>query len=217
MTAAFFDVDGTLTRTNVLVPLAWFQRAHLPSWRYGIWLAGLMVQAPLYWLADRIDRTLFVRWFYRRYKGIPAASARQWHAQHFGDMLLQALRPAAFACVQTHRAQGHRIVLVTGNLDFVVAPLAERLGADFLAVALEERDGVFTGRLASPPMVGAAKATALREYAQRHGIVLATSYAYGDSISDAPMLMCVGNPVAVNPDPKLRRLAQQRGWRIVTW
>jgi len=40
---------------------------------------------------------------------------------------------------------------------------------------------------------------------------------YTDSFSDVPVLEAVGQPVAVNPDPRLRRRANKRGWRIVDW
>ncbi len=217
MVAAFFDVDGTLTRTNVVVPLAWFQRAHLPRWRYRLWFIGLLMRAPLYWLIDRFDRSLFVRLFYRHYAGLPAEVLRRWHKNHFATTLLPLLRQDALACIQKHQTQGHRIVLVTGNLDFVIAPLAEWLKADLLAASLEERDGFFTGRLLASPMVGKAKAEAVLRYAQAHGIALRESYAYGDSISDAFLLAQVGHPVAVNPDAFLRRLAERKGWQIVSW
>ena len=46
------------------------------------------------------------------------------------------------------------------------------------------------------------------------GIDLSQSYAYSDSITDLPMLEVVGNPVAVNPDKDLRRIAEERGWQI---
>lgn len=41
------------------------------------------------------------------------------------------------------------------------------------------------------------------------------SYAYGDSYSDLPVLELVGNPVAVNPDDKLREVAVARNWEII--
>src|ERR687895_54536 len=50
--------------------------------------------------------------------------------------------------------------------------------------------------------------------AEKEGIDLRGSYAYSDSVTDGPMLEAVGNPVAVNPDRELRRLAQQRGWKV---
>lgn len=41
------------------------------------------------------------------------------------------------------------------------------------------------------------------------------SYAYGDSYSDLPVLELVGNPVAVRPEEKLRKVAQTCGWEII--
>jgi HAD superfamily hydrolase (TIGR01490 family) len=109
-------------------------------------------------------------------------------------------------------------VLVTGGLDFVMRPLAEHLGAaDVIATHLEERDGVLTGELAGPPIADERKGELVREYAQKHGIDLARSFAYTDSHGDLSMLECVGHPSAVNADGRLRRLAAERGWPVEQW
>jgi phosphoserine phosphatase len=57
----------------------------------------------------------------------------------------------------------------------------------------------------------------VRDRARALGVDLAASYAYGDSLSDLPMLEEVGTPVAVNPDSALRALARKRGWAIEDW
>ena len=79
----------------------------------------------------------------------------------------------------------------------------------------EVRDGVYTGRLAGPFTYREGKAVAIRELAEREGIDLEASYAYSDSESDLPMLRAVGNPVAVNPDTELARIARAEGWRVM--
>ncbi len=217
MVAAFFDVDGTLTATNVLMPLVWFMKANLPKWRYLLWLGQLTCRIPVYFVADQIDRRLFVKAFFRQYEGIRAEEAKIWCSEHFETHLKPRIYSDALRQVQWHKRHGHRIVLVTGGADFVVEPLANWIGADLLAAKLEELDGRFTGRLIGEPLIGEGKAKAIHNYADEHGIDLTKSYAYGDSVSDAPMLACVGNPVAVNPDRKLRRLALKRRWKIVQW
>ncbi|HEX5269575.1 MAG TPA: HAD-IB family hydrolase, partial [Gemmataceae bacterium] len=116
------------------------------------------------------------------------------------------------------RRQGHRVVLVTGGLDLVMAPLAQHIGpADVIATHLVERDGVLTGEIDGPPIADERKGELVREYAGKHGIDLAQSFAYTDSHGDLPMLECVGRPAAVNPDRRLRRLAAARGWRVEDW
>ena len=76
------------------------------------------------------------------------------------------------------------------------------------------RDGVLTGFLEPPPLVGEARAAWLRRHAADRGVDLSRSYAYGDSYSDRPLLEAVGHPVAVNPDPQLYRHAKSQHWRI---
>jgi len=98
-----------------------------------------------------------------------------------------------------------------------VEPLAELLEVDVDCAHLLVRDGLLTGDLESPPAAGEARSTLLDEYARRHGLDLANSFAYADSLSDLPMLELVGTPVVVNPDARLSALAGQRGWRIERW
>lgn len=217
MVAAFFDIDGTVTATNVLMPLAWFQKETLPKERYLIWLVKLVLHIPAYFVADQIDRNLFVKLFFRQYSDIEADKAKMWYRENFETYLKPRIYNDALKQIQWHRSQGHQIVLVTGGADFVVSPLASWLEADLLAAKLEEVDGKFTGRLIGKPLVGGEKVKAVNALAEKRGIDLPSSYAYGDSISDAPMLACVGNPVAVNPDRKLRQLAIRCGWKIVNW
>jgi HAD superfamily hydrolase (TIGR01490 family) len=216
--AAFFDVDGTVTRTTIVHPLLWYQRAHLSPPRFALWAAGLLLQVPQYLWIDRRSRRRLNVVFYRRYAGLDAADVRAWHRRTFADNLQPRLFPAAVDCLEDHQRQGHRVVLVTGGLDRVMQPLAEFLGAaELIATRLAERDGLFTGELACEPIADEEKRVLVRRYAETHGIDLAQSYAYGDSCGDLPMLECVGHPVAVNPGRRLRSLAAGQGWRVVDW
>ena len=66
-------------------------------------------------------------------------------------------------------------------------------------------------------MSGEAKARAIRGLAARFGLALWDSYAYGNSVSDLPMLDSVGHRVAVNPRSRLRRIARSEGWQSCDW
>lgn len=120
----------------------------------------------------------------------------------------------ALDLIALHRALGRKVYIVSSSPEEVVRPLAERLGVeDVIATRAETVDGKYTGKLEFY-CYGQAKADAIREVAKKHGVDLSASFAYSDSVTDRPMLEAVGNPVAVNPDRELRRLAEQRGWRI---
>ncbi len=132
----------------------------------------------------------------------------------FSDVILAKSFPAAIRRVREHRALGHRTVLITGALDFLVRPLAP-LFDDIIAAELGQRnDGTYDGMMTSVPPTGETRAYALEAYAKSHGISLAESVAYADSSSDLPMLEAVGFPVAVNPETRLASIARKRGWLI---
>jgi phosphoserine phosphatase len=80
-----------------------------------------------------------------------------------------------------------------------------------------EEGGRFTGVYVRPACYGAGKVTRAESFAVEHGIDLRQSYFYSDSYSDLPMLERVGQPRVVNPDPRLRRAAQRRGWSAESW
>lgn len=86
-----------------------------------------------------------------------------------------------------------------------------------LGTIAETRDGVCTGALAGDILHGAAKAEAVRALASHEGLELTSCAAYSDSVNDLPMLELVGNPVAVNPDDRLRRDAQVAGRRVLDY
>ncbi|HET7053932.1 MAG TPA: haloacid dehalogenase-like hydrolase [Solirubrobacterales bacterium] len=76
-------------------------------------------------------------------------------------------------------------------------------------------EGAFTGRFEGPFVYGRGKVEAMEAFAAEHGIDLAESYAYSDSLSDLPMLRAVGHPVAVNPDPPLAEISREEGWQTM--
>jgi phosphoserine phosphatase len=84
-----------------------------------------------------------------------------------------------------------------------------------IATRVEVVDGKFTGRGIKPFCYGRGKLYWAEKFAEEHGIDLAASWFYTDSIVDLPMLEAVGHPVAVNPDPRLRAEAKRRGWLVV--
>ncbi|MGA7952753.1 MAG: HAD family phosphatase, partial [Gloeobacterales cyanobacterium] len=172
---------------------------------------------PYYLLLDRMNRDRFIQVFYRNYRGFFTDDCQQRSQILFQEMIYPQLRPGAIECITQHKAQGRQIVLVTGSLDFIVAPLAEFLGAKTLTSRLKSDQGHYTGELLGASMIGEEKAKAIRQMASDLSIDLQQSYAYGDSAGDLPMLDTVAYPVAVNPDIKLRRVAQQRGWTIEEW
>jgi HAD superfamily hydrolase (TIGR01490 family) len=215
--AAFFDIDGTITKTTILLPLIWYQRAHLSWPRFALFALGLLVRVPYYLWIDHQSRARFNLVFYRRYAGLNAEKVRAWHRRTFSENLQRRIFPTTLEFLRDHHRQGHRIVLITGGLDLVMQPLAEYLHADnLIATQITERDGVLTGIVDGPAVADERKAVFVRDIARHHDIDLTQSFAYGNSMGDARMMESVGHAVAINPDRRLRRLAVEHQWRIVT-
>ncbi len=214
---AAFDLENTLIASNVVESYAWLASRHLPAGERVQLVANILREAPGLLALDRRDRGDFLRSFYRRYEGAPAEQLRGDAQQLFHDLLLAKSFPAGLARVRQHRALGHRTVLITGALDFVVEPLRLLFDEVVCPELGVDGDGRFTGRLDRLPPTGEARALVLAEYADAEGLDLGEAVAYADSASDLPLLECVGFPVAVNPEAKLAAIARRRGWHVEHW
>ncbi len=214
--AAIFDVDGTLVASNVVSHYAWLRMRELPAPLKPLWAAAFLARVPYYWALDKLSRAHFNRAFYKNYRGWKPARARVLGTESFSGYVLKRLYPEALATLRAHKEAGHRVVLLSGGLDFILEPFKD-LADDVLTAKLEEENGAYTGELSGAPVAGEARARMLASFARRRNLDLARSYAYADSISDLPMMEAVGNPVAVNPDSRLQKAARERGWEIKDW
>jgi HAD superfamily hydrolase (TIGR01490 family) len=213
---AAFDLENTLIASNVVVSWGWLATRNLNRGQRARLILKALGESWSLQRLDRADRVDFLRHFYRRYDKAPVEQLERDAAELFSELLLKNSFPDAIRRVREHRALGHRTVLITGALDFIVRPL-EPLFDDIVAPSLEQRDGRYTGRMLNAPPIGEARAEALRQYALEHDLDLNESVAYADSTSDLPLLETVSFPVAVNPDTKLATLARRRGWLVENW
>lgn len=113
------------------------------------------------------------------------------------------------------KQKGNTVVFASSSLDFFIKPLAEYLEVDYIASVLEFDGNICTGKVAGQLNFGIEKRRRAGEYADSKGVELETSSFYSDSYHDLPLLEAVGNPVAVNPDSRLKREAKQRAWDIL--
>ena len=135
------------------------------------------------------------------------------------ETLTEVIEPIVYEealdLIDSHRAAGHKVFIVSASPAEIVGPLAQYLGVEHTISTRAEidSDGRYTGGVEFYAY-GPYKAEAVRELAITDDIDLAESFAYSDSITDLPMLEAVGHPVVVNPDRDLRRIALERGWEI---
>jgi HAD superfamily hydrolase (TIGR01490 family) len=214
--AAFYDLDGTLVRTNLVHAFAFTARNQQGVFRSIRKTAATLASVPFFMAADFFSRRLFNDVFFVRYKGESEDRLRSMAEELFDTVLRPSIYPGAYSLIDKSRQLGLRQVLVTGALDLTVQPLAKHLKIDdYVTNRLEFVDGYATGRLLPPVMAAATKASWMRIYAEKEKLNLSDCYGYSDSMSDLPMLSVVGHPTAVNPDIRLRNTALQHDWPIL--
>ena len=112
------------------------------------------------------------------------------------------------------------LAIVTGATPYAARPLARRLGIEHVIASELEVDAstkCFTGRHRKPLCYGHGKVSLSTVLGEKLGFALEDATFYTDSVTDLPLLERVKVPVAINPDPRLKRLARRRGWRMESW
>ena len=214
--AAFFDVDNTLIQGASIILLARGLAKHRFFTARDI--AGLAWSQAKFRIsgeenADDVaagrDKALsFV-------EGRTVAELTALSEEVVDTSMLDRVWPGTRSLVQMHLDAGQQVWLVTATPVMLARVIATRLGlSGALGTVAEEHDGVYTGRLVGDILHGPGKAHAIAKLAEAEGFDLSRCYAYSDSFNDMPMLTMVGNPVAINPDSRLRKYASENGWDV---
>jgi HAD superfamily hydrolase (TIGR01490 family) len=211
--AAFFDVDGTLLtvqsgtlylgylRRHGLMALSDLMRIYWSflTYRLGMLNVKGLAEVSSRWLAGQLEQDV-------------AEHCRHWYETEVAGYFSEAM----LAKVTEHQSAGHVVALLTGGTRYLNDWIAADLGIEhLLASRLEVQEGRFTGKPVGLLCYGRGKIAHAEAFAAEQGVDFAASWFYSDSITDMPMLERVGNPVAVNPDPRLRLEAKRRGWPVI--
>lgn len=214
MEAAFFDLDKTIVAKSS--PLALGR---------SFFSAGLLTRSSL--LKSLYAQLVFNLMGADEHKmekmreeaakltsGWEQEKVRQVVTEVLDEVISPLIYAEALELIHDHRTAGRLICIVSSSPEEIVEPLASMLDVDrWIATKPAVVDGRYTGELEFYAY-GPAKAEAMQKLAGEVDIDLGGSFAYSDSPTDLPMLELVGNPVAVNPDRSLRRIAAERGWTI---
>jgi HAD superfamily hydrolase (TIGR01490 family) len=214
--AAFFDLDNTMIQGASMFYLAkglydrqWFSRKAILR---AIWLQAqfrfIGGENPEHIAEAQAASLSFI-------KDRTVEEIKQAGEEIYEESIAPRIWPGTRAIAQMHLDAGHQVWLVTAAPVEMAGIIASRLGiTGALGTQADTVNGVYTGRLDGGLLHGPAKATAVRDLADRHGFDLARCFAYSDSHNDLPLLSLVGHPCAVNPDAKLLEHAEANDWQI---
>ena len=140
-----------------------------------------------------------------------------WHQQFMASKIEPHILPKAEELLARHRTKGDTMLIITATNRFITGPIAERLGVDdLIAVDPEMVDGRYTGRVDGVPSYREGKVIRLQAWLEAQDITMDGAWFYSDSHNDLPLLEKVDHPVAVDPDDTLRKVAEERHWRIMS-
>ena len=216
---ALFDLDHTLLPIDS--DYEWGAFTIRMGWNDPVEFARRNDAFYAHYQAGTLDVHDYVRFATEavRLRGPEAATAA--HAQFMREVINPAIQPQALALVRAHQAAGDEVLIVTATNEFVTRPIAQALGvgdAGLMAVQLaRDAQGWYTGEIDGIPTMREGKVLRMEQWlaARQWGWSDVESTFYSDSMNDVPLLEKVDHPVATNPDPRLRVLAQERGWRIL--
>lgn len=133
----------------------------------------------------------------------------------FEKEIKRRIFPQGLKLIQLHMKENYEIILTSASLSNIIEFLREYFGTRFtLSTKLAAQDDKFTGKVFGRVAYGENKANMAKELIQRYDLSLKGSYAYADHISDLPLLQLVDNPIVVNPDRKLKKIAMKRNWQL---
>ncbi|MDA1342080.1 MAG: HAD-IB family hydrolase [Proteobacteria bacterium] len=123
----------------------------------------------------------------------------------------------ALKMIHDHGDQGDTILLASATNELIVRPIAQRLKIqNVIGTQVEFIDNKCSGAYIPPSALGAGKLQLVRQWMARNDYSqLEDVTFYSDSINDLPLLEAVGQPMVVNPDLLLKKIAAERGWAII--
>ncbi len=212
---AFFDVDDTLISNKSMFSFMDLYFSHYPNTtlqeEFNDEIQRLIKENTPWEIANKIYYSYFKHFTISQVKEVCALWFKKCtvNKQHF-------YHKNVTSALAKHQSAGIECVFVSGSFIELLEPIALDLGVkDILAIKLAKNGSKYTGEIIPPQTIGKGKAQAIRDFITENNASADASFAYGDDISDVPMLEMVGNPVAVSGGRKLVEHAQHVGWQVI--
>ena len=215
-TPVFFDVDGTLVKGQTQEILVRY------LYKEGKVKFFFFIKIFLWFLIYKLNlvRDVFTirKKTFENFAGWKVTEFETLVEECFEKEIKPRIFPEGLKLIQLYKRENYEIILTSASLSNVVEVLREELGTTFtLSTKLAVEKGRFTGKISGLIAYGENKVKMAKELVHTNKMSLEGSYAYTDHISDLPLLELVDNPVVVNPDRKLRKIAMKNNWQTYSF
>ena len=207
------DLEGTLTTGSSWRGFRGYFKEHYSPLAYNLFFARFLPRFPLMKLGLLNHHKTMTAWMQAEIalmQGMPIGEINAMAEEAVYREMWPKCRPEMLSELEKKRLAGAQIVIVSAAYQPIVEAFARKINAEAIGTPLLVDDGRLVGL--SPPVTSDQHKVerVLERYPDAR--ILA---AYGDTLSDVPMLEMSEQPVAVYPDRRLRRVAEQRGWRVM--
>jgi HAD superfamily phosphoserine phosphatase-like hydrolase len=207
------DLEGTLTTGSSWKGLRSYSIENLSAWRYTRFFAPWIPRYLLVRAGILSRRSAMVEWMQaevRLFQGLPTTDFNQMAVWVVENVMWPGRRVDVIEELQRLQKDGAKIALVSSAYQPIVNAFARKLDAEPIGTRLIIEADHIMG-IQDPLNAYEYKARYIRETFGNMPIAA----AYGDTLSDLPMLEMSQEPVAVYPDDGLREIATKSGWRIL--
>ncbi|WLS79022.1 HAD-IB family hydrolase [Erwinia pyri] len=212
--AAFFDVDETIINIKSMFDFfAFWCRERKDPDKLDVYMMHFRSEVKNGTPREKINRD-----YYRQFSGVRYRELEEAGERWFSDKLKSGVFiESAVSALKKHQAGSRRVVFISGSMLPVLSPVAKYLGVkDILCAPLKlTAAGMLTGEIDTPQTIGFGKREALMTFCNEKGIAPADCYAYGDDLSDIPMLEATGHPICVGRSTNLASYATTHRWPII--
>ena len=214
-------MDRTITRTATYTPFLLHCAMQRSRWRLA--LTPAVVGSMIAFGLKAIDRARLKEINHHLLLGYALGDEElKPLVETFADKMVRTnIQPGVHRAIAADRSEGRRLVMATASYSLYADEIARRLGFDDVIATRSVRgpDGRVVARIDGDNCYGPAKKRMIDEWLTAAQIDRETVRVrfYSDHSSDAPVFEWADEPVAVNPNRSLRKLARERGWRIEDW
>lgn len=212
---AFFDLDNTILDSSsgeLFIKYSFDNNLiGLRELIFGIYI-GFIHRIGLYDTEETIKKWAM------KYRGTSEKELIDFSNRWFKEIVVNHFREAAIREIDYHSSNGGKTVMLSAATTYICNPARDFLKMDdVICTYLEVADDKLTGNIVGRYCYGDEKLKRAVEYCHKTGFNIDSAFYYADSFSDIPVLERVVNPVCINPDRKLKRVAKEREWDIREW
>ncbi|WP_174508176.1 HAD family hydrolase [Klebsiella oxytoca] len=150
--------------------------------------------------------------------GVPQAEVDELVARCVREEIVPRVYPQAWDLLQTLRAQGEQMLVISASVSLLVHAVAKAMGIEqALGIDVEMADGGYSGVIAGTPSYQQGKVVRLAAWQQAHPEYSGEVTFYTDSINDLPLCLHADHVRLVNPCPQLTAANARHQWPVLEW